>query len=92
MPDPNDFLKGFEEAYKHTSKYKDSVMMEIVLRRKEFEQRLDDMWRIYKSGNMKQVFAYQEQVRDIKQAGLVVLRSKSTGKHKIVFPDGRKGP
>lgn len=91
MYDPTEFLKGFSEAYKHTSDYKDSAMIEIMCRRKEFEQLLDDMWRIYKSGNMKQVFAYHDQVRYIKHAGLVVLRSKSTGKHKIVFPDSRNG-
>lgn len=81
------FMQGFQEAYKRTSDYKDSAMMEIVCRRQEFEQRLDDMWRIYTSGNMQQVFAYKQQVKMIKDAGLIVQRSKSTGKHRIIFPE-----
>ena len=80
------FLDGFREAYKHTSDYKDSAMMEIMMRRQEFEQRLDDMWRIYRSGNLQQVVEYKKQVQTIKDAGLIVQRSKSTGKHRIVFP------
>lgn len=80
------FLDGFQSAYKHTSEYKDRALMEIWFRRKEFEQRLDDMWRIYTMGNLKQVVAYKQQVKDIKDAGLIVQRSKSTGKHRIVMP------
>lgn len=80
------FLDGFQEAYKHTSDYKDSAMMEIMMRRQEFEQRLDDMWRIYGTGNLQQVVYYKKQVQAIKDAGLIVQRSKSTGKHRIVFP------
>ena len=38
-------------AYKNTSKYKDESMLEITLRKKEFEQNLDDMWAIYSRGN-----------------------------------------
>lgn len=43
------------------------------------------MWRIYLRGNMKQLFIYKDQIKYIKDAGLVVLRSKSTGKHRIVY-------
>lgn len=74
------------ETFKHSSDYKDSVRMEIMSKRPEFEKRLDDMWKIYTSGNMKQVVAYKQQIKDIKAAGLIVQRSKSTGKHRIVFP------
>ena len=81
-----DFFSGYTEAFKHTSRYKDGALMEIWIRRKEFEQRLDDMWRIYTMGNLKQVVAYKQQVKDIKDAGLIVQRSKSTGKHRIVMP------
>lgn len=86
MNDAQKKLHDMFEAYKHSSSYKDSARMEIMCRRQEFEQRLDDMWRIYKSGNMQQVFAYKQQIADIKAAGLEVLRSKSTGKHRIVYP------
>lgn len=79
-------LHDMFEAYRHTTDYRDSSMMEIMLRREEFEKNLDEMWRIYTSGNLKQVFEYRKQIETIKHAGLQVLRSKSTGKHKIVYP------
>ena len=79
-------LHDIFETYKHSSSYKDSAMMEIMCRRQEFEQRLDDMWKIYLGGNLNQVVAYKQQIKDIKAAGLIVQRSKSTGKHRIVFP------
>ena len=53
-------------------------------RKGEYEKRLDDMWRIYLSGNMRQLFPYKDQIKYIKEANLQVLRSKTTGKHKIV--------
>lgn len=80
------FMDGFMEANKRTSRYKDGCMVEIMCRRPEFEKRLDDMWKIYCSGNLKQVVEYKKQIADIKAAGLIVQRSKSTGKHRIVFP------
>lgn len=73
------------DAYKNTSKYKDESMLEITLRKKEFEQNLDDMWEIYRKGNTKQIVEYQKGVDNIKHAGLKVLRN-SQGKHKIVTP------
>lgn len=72
-------------AYKNTSKYKDESMLEITLRKKEFEQNLDDMWSIYLRGNPQQIAEYQKGVDNIKSAGLKVLRN-SQGKHKIVVP------
>lgn len=89
MDNINDFFKGFAEAYTHTSDYKDSSMLEIMCRRSEFEQHLDKMWQNYTNGNMKQVFYYRKQIDAIKRAGLVVKRHKTTGKHKIVYPDQR---
>ena len=83
--DAKSYLNDLFEAQKNTSGYRDRVMMEIYLRRWEYEQRLDDMWAIYLKGNMKQLFIYKDQVKYIKDAGLEVLRSKSTGKHKIVL-------
>lgn len=79
-------LHDIFETFKHSSSYKDSARMEIMSRRQEFEQRLDDMWKIYLRGNLNQVVAYKQQIKDIKDAGLIVQRSKSTGKHRIVFP------
>lgn len=80
------FFRGFMEAQKHTAEYKDGCMVEIMCRRQEFEENLDKMWQIYGRGNLQQVVEYKKQVQYIKDAGLVVQRSKSTGKHRIVYP------
>lgn len=85
MSDAQRILSDMFNAYKQTSQYKDGAMMEIMLRRKEFEERLDKMWSIFKSGLFEQAVEYKKQVRSIKAAGLVVLRN-SAGKHKIVYP------
>ena len=84
--DPKKKLEEIFSAYRNTSDFRDRSMIEIMCRREEFEKHLDEMWRIYTSGNMKQVFEYRKQIEEIKHAGLQVLRSKSTGKHKIVYP------
>ena len=81
-------LNDIFNAYRHTSSYQDRAMVDIMCNREKYEQNLDDMWRIYRSGNMQQVFEYRKQIETIKSAGLQVLRSKSTGKHRIVFQKG----
>lgn len=80
-----DMFGDYLNAYRNTSKYKDESMLEITLRKKEFEQNLDDMWAIYKRGNIQQIVNYQKGVDQIKNSGLKVLRN-SEGKHKIVVP------
>ena len=85
--DPKKKLEDIFNAYRHTSDYQDRAMIDIMCRREEFEKNLDEMWRIYKSGNMNQVFEYRKQIKSIKSAGLVVKRHKTTGKHKIVYPE-----
>lgn len=80
-----DMFGDYLNAYRNTSKYKDESMLEITLRKKEFEQNLDDMWAIYKRGNIQQVVNYKKGVDQIKNSGLKVLRN-SEGKHKIVVP------
>lgn len=71
------------DAYKSTQKYKDDFKMEIMLRRKEFEKNLDDMWTNYSKGMVVQLVNYNKQLDSIKSCGLKVLRN-SSGKHKIV--------
>lgn len=83
--DPKKKLNDMYNAYLHTTEARDRSMVRIMCRREEYEKHLDEMWRIYTSGNMQQVFAYRKQIDYIKNAGLKVLRSKSTGKHKIVY-------
>lgn len=80
-----DIFGDYFNTYENTSKYKDESMLEITLRKKEFEQNLDDMWVIYRRGNTKQIVEYQKGVDQIKKVGLKVLRN-SEGKHKIVAP------
>lgn len=80
-----DLFGDYFNAYKNTSEYKDKSMLEITLRKKEFEQNLDDMWAIYRRGNPQQIIEYQKGVDQIKKSGLKVLRN-SEGKHKIVVP------
>lgn len=84
--DPKKKLDDIFNAYRNTSEYRDRGMLDIMCNREKYEQNLDEMWRIYTSGNMKQVFEYRKQIETIKSVGLQVLRSKSTGKHKIVYP------
>ncbi len=38
-----DIFGNYFDAYKNTSQYKDSSMMEIVLRKTEFEKNLDEI-------------------------------------------------
>lgn len=85
MSNFGDIFSDYFNAYKNTSKYKDESMLEITLRKKEFEKNLDDMWAIYVRGNTQQVVEYQKGVDQIKSSGLKVLRNPE-GKHKIVVP------
>lgn len=89
MADSNVNFDDIFRSLKHSARHKDSAMLEIMLRRKEFEENLDKMWQTYRSGYLHQVVEYKKQVQNIKDAGLVVLRSKTTGKHKIAFPDDK---
>lgn len=85
MSNYEDILRDCFSAYRNTSKYKDGTMLDITLRKKEFEQNLDDMWSIYRKGVPQQIINYQKGIDQIKKAGLKVLRN-SQGKHKIVVP------
>ena len=82
--DAIDAVSAMLSSYEHSSEYKDRLMMEIMFKRREFEQNLDDMWAVYSSGNIRQVVEYQKGVDQIKNVGLKVLRN-SKGKHRIVY-------
>lgn len=71
-------------AYKNTSQYKDDSMLDIALRKSEFEKNLDEMWAIYSRGCTQQIIEYNNGVEQIKSAGFKVYRN-SVGKHKIVI-------
>lgn len=78
-----DFLNDLLKAYSGSYQAKDDQRMDIVCRKKEYENTLNKMWSIYMKGNSKQIIAYQEQVDIIKRCGCKVYRN-SNGVHKIV--------
>lgn len=78
-------FENYFSAYKNTSDYKDSCMLEIVAKKKEFEENLDDMWRIYNKGVPAQIINYNKGIKQIKDAGLKIFRN-SDGLHKIIIP------
>ena len=85
-------MSAFEEifgdylnAYKNTSQYRDDSMLDIALRKSEFEKNLDEMWAIYSKGCIQQIIKYNKGVEQIKNAGFKVYRN-SARKHKIVIP------
>lgn len=79
-----DFLNDFFNAYKETSEFNDAGKLDIAARKKEFEENLDEMWRIYRRGLVSQIVEYNKQVSQIKKYGYKVLRN-STGIHKIIL-------
>lgn len=78
-------FESYFDAYKNTSRYKDKSMLEIALRKSEFEKNLDEMWAIYRKGVTQQIVNYNKGLDQIKSSGLKVYRN-SEGKHKIVVP------
>lgn len=79
-----DMLTDYMDAYKSTNGFADGLKMEIYLRKAEYEEHLDKMYANYIHGCAHQIISYNEQIGDIKSAGLKVLRN-SSGKHKIVI-------
>lgn len=84
MNQAQQMLHNMFEAYKHSSDYKDSVMMEIMTNKAKFEKNLDDMWALIPRVGMSQITEYKKGVEQIKSCGLIVLRN-GAGKHKIDF-------
>ena len=83
----NDNTRQFRElfeSFKHTSDYKDSVMVDIMHNREKHEQNLNEMWAHVPKRGMEQMMEYRKAVEHIKGAGLKVLRNPE-GKHKIVY-------
>lgn len=89
MMDKKQFFNNLFEPFFHTQESMDRRMIGIMRRREVYEKNLDDMWANYRRGCMQQVVDYKAQVKYIKEANLEVLRSKSTGKHKIVYKNSR---
>ncbi|MBC5688104.1 hypothetical protein H8S37_04040 [Mediterraneibacter sp. NSJ-55] len=79
----NDFLNDMFKAYDSSYRAKDQRKMDIAIRKKEFENTLDKMWKIYVV-NPNQIIEYNKQVVSIKECGCKIYRN-SDGKHKIVI-------
>lgn len=80
----SDMLTDYMDAYKSTNGFADGLKMEIYLRKAEYEECLDKMYANYMHGCTRQIISYNEQIDEIKLAGLKVLRN-SSGNHKIVI-------
>ncbi|RHT38375.1 hypothetical protein DW790_05850 [Firmicutes bacterium AM31-12AC] len=80
----DNIFADYMNSYKATSGFKDNLKMEIYLRKAEYEECLNKMYANYMHGCTLQIVAYNEQIGDIKSAGLKVLRN-SSGKHKIII-------
>ena len=83
-----DIFGDYFNAYKQTGRYRDDEMLEIALRKKEFEEHLNKMWRIYSTGNVSQIMECNKQVESIKQRGYKVMRN-GAGNHKLVLVEDK---
>ncbi len=79
----DDFLNDLLRAASSSHREEDNQKLEIVCRKKEYEETLDKMWRNYMI-NPQQIIEYKKQVEAIKYCGCMVLRN-SSGQHKIVI-------
>lgn len=79
-----DFLNDFFNTYKETSQYSDAAKLELAIRKKQFEDNLNEMWSAYRKGRVVVIGDYNAQVSEIKKYGYKVLRN-GEGIHKIVL-------
>ncbi len=82
--DVQDMINDMFNAYKNSYKAKDDGRIEIACKKKEFEDTLNKMWKIYINGNINQLSHYQKQLNEIKNCGCKVMRN-SKGEHKIII-------
>lgn len=75
----SDFFAAYNDSYQN----RDNTAFDIALRKQQYEENLDAMWRnvVY---NTELIIEYNKQVGMIKSAGFRVYRN-SEGKHKIVM-------
>lgn len=78
------FFEDLFNAYKETSYYSDAAKLELAIRKKYFEDNLNEMWAAYRKGRVTVIVDYNAQVSEIKKYGSKVLRN-SEGIHKIVL-------
>ena len=78
------FFEDWFNAYQTTSGWNDQGKLDIALRKHEFEETLNKMWKIYSQGNVQQIVAYNKQIAEIKRYGYKVMRN-SAGDHKLIL-------
>lgn len=78
-----DFLNDLFSASNSSYRAKDDRKFGIASQKKAYEERLDEMWKIYMV-NPQQIIEYNKQLTYIKECGCSVLRN-GDGKHKITF-------
>lgn len=79
----SDFLNDLFKVAGSSYRAKDDQKFDIACKKGEYEENLDEMWRIYMV-NPRQIVEYNKQLATIKECGCKVMRN-SFGKHKIVI-------
>ena len=80
------YIKGHYQRsiYQNSNDWKNQSRLDIALRKHEFEETLNKMWKIYSQGNVQQIVAYNKQIAEIKRYGYKVMRN-SAGNHKLIL-------
>lgn len=59
---------------------------DLALKKKDYEKLLDDMWDVYRKGNISQLPIYEKQKNYIRKYGGRIYRN-SKGEHKIIIKE-----
>lgn len=78
-----DFYEDLLKAAKSSYRAKDEERYDIAIKKGEYEEMLNRMWRNYMV-NPQQIIEYNKMLKMIKESNYKVLRN-SLGKHKIVI-------
>lgn len=78
-----DFFEDLLKAAGSSYRARDEQRYDIAIRKGEYEETLDEMWRNYMI-NPRQIIEYNKTINMIKTSGCKVFRN-SLGNHKIVI-------
>lgn len=78
-----DFFEDLLRVASSSYKTRDEQRYDIAIRKGEYEETLDEMWRNYMI-NPRQISEYNKTINMIKMSGCKVFRN-SLGNHKIVI-------
>ena len=82
------FFEDLLNIYQNSNDWKNQSRLDIALRKREFEETLNKMWKIYSQGNVQQIVAYNKQIAEIKRYGYKVMRN-GAGNHKLVLVEDK---